>query len=56
MIRYCWGGQERSPEGQQNKWTYATSGVGGRRLGDPLECTKDLGGENLSELKVRDLR
>jgi hypothetical protein len=29
---------------------------GGRRWGDPLGCTRDLGGEKLSGLKGRDLR
>jgi hypothetical protein len=28
MTRYWVGGQERSPEGQQNEWKYATSGEG----------------------------
>ena len=35
-------------------WKQATSG--GRRWGDPPECTRDLGGEKLSELKGRDLK
>jgi hypothetical protein len=43
MIRYWGQGPEWSPDGQQNEWKYTTSG-GGRR-GDPLECTRDLGGE-----------
>jgi hypothetical protein len=39
---------------KQKEWKYETSG--GRRLGDPPECTRDLGGERLSGLKERDLR
>ena len=53
MIRN-WGRQERSPEGQQNEWKYATSG--GRRWGDSLESSRDLGGVRLSGLKGRDIR
>jgi hypothetical protein len=30
--------------------------VEGGRWGDPLECTRDLGGERISRLKERDLR
>jgi hypothetical protein len=52
MIRYR--SVERSPEGQHNEWKYATSGD--ERWGDPLESTRDLGGERLSGLKRRDLR
>jgi hypothetical protein len=42
------------PEGQQKEWKQAT--LGGRRWGDPLECTKDLGGKRLSGLKGRNLK
>jgi hypothetical protein len=48
------GRQERSPEGQQNEWKYATSG-GGRWV-DTLECTRDLGGKRSSGLRGRDFR
>jgi hypothetical protein len=30
--------------------------TGGRKWGDPLKCTRDLGLERLSELKGRDIR
>jgi hypothetical protein len=55
MIRY-WGlgKQEWSLEGQQKEWKYATLGC--RRRGEPLEYTRVLGGEKLSEVKGRDLR
>jgi hypothetical protein len=36
--------QNGSPEGQQKEWKQATSG-GSRGLENPLECTRDLGGE-----------
>ena len=47
-----WGTQERSPEGQQNEWKQAA--LGGGRWEDPLECTRDLGSERLSELKGKE--
>jgi hypothetical protein len=43
-----------SPEDQQKERNQANSG--GRRWWNPLECTRDLGGERLSGLKGRDLR
>jgi hypothetical protein len=45
------GRQERSPEGQQNEWKYATWGWG--RWEDPLESTGDLEGERLSGLRTQ---
>ena len=49
------GEQKWSPEGQQNKWKQSTFWeVEGR--GEPLECTRDMGGERSSGLKGRDLR
>ena len=39
-------------EGHQTEWKQATSR--GRRWGNPLECSGDLGGEILSGLKGRD--
>jgi hypothetical protein len=45
MIRYGRGKQERSPERQQSEWKYATSRHG--RWRDPLQSTRDLGGEKL---------
>ena len=44
------GRQERSPEGQQSEWKYATLGAGGRKWGDSPESTRDLGSERLSGL------
>jgi hypothetical protein len=35
----------KGPEGKQKEWKQATSG--NRRLGEPTECTRDLGGERL---------
>ena len=52
MIRYS-RREDRSPEGQQNEWKYAASGVG--RLGDPLESTRDLEGEKPSGHRLIDL-
>jgi hypothetical protein len=46
------GGQERSPDGQENEWKYAASGGG--RLEDPLGSTRDLADEILSGLSVGD--
>jgi hypothetical protein len=47
------GGQERSPEGQEKEWKQAALGNG--RQGDPLESTRDPGGETLSGLIRSDL-
>jgi hypothetical protein len=47
-------GQERSPENKQNEWKYA--GSEGERWGDPLENTRELGGERILRLSGRDLR
>jgi hypothetical protein len=48
MIRYWRGEQEKSPEDQQNEWKQATFG---RWEGNLLECTRDLGCEQLSGFK-----
>ena len=48
------GRQERSPEGQQNEWKYAT--LGGGRWRDPSKCTRDLVGKRFSALKETGLR
>ena len=40
--------------GPKKGWKQAT--LRGRRWGDPLECTRDLGGERLSGFKGRNLR
>jgi hypothetical protein len=40
------GGGNRTEGQQTDRWKQATSG--GRRLGDPLECTRDLGSVRLS--------
>jgi hypothetical protein len=48
----CGGKRTEIPEGQQKEWKHATSG--GRRFGGgghAPECTRDLRGERLSELK-----
>jgi hypothetical protein len=42
-----------SPEGQQKEWKQATSR--NRRLGEPSECIRDLGGERLWGLIGKDL-
>jgi|UPI00000E9F01 hypothetical protein len=47
-----WEKRTEIPEGQQKEWKHATSG--GRRFGGgghAPECTRDLRGERLSELK-----
>jgi hypothetical protein len=54
MIRYWGGEQDWSSEGKQKEWKQAT--LGGRRWGDPLECTRDLRCERSSGLKGKDLR
>jgi hypothetical protein len=54
IIRYWVREKDRSPEGQQKEWKQATSG--GRRSRDPPECTRDLGCDRVSGLKMRDLR
>jgi hypothetical protein len=43
-----WGKRTEIPEGQKES-KHAT--LGGRRLGDPPECTRDLGGERHSGLR-----
>jgi hypothetical protein len=43
--------QKRSPEDQQNERKYETSVVKEGRWGDPLEYTRDPGGERISGLK-----
>lgn len=48
------GGQERSPVGQQNEQIYAASDVEKGWWEDPLESTKDLGGERPSGLNKDD--
>jgi hypothetical protein len=53
MMRY-WVGQKTEAPRASRKNVKATSG--GRRWGDHPECTRDLGGEKLSELKGRDLK
>jgi hypothetical protein len=66
------GGRERSGWGRGKVKHDQVLGGGGRRealraskmngnmqprgWGDPLECTRDLGGKRLSELRRRDLR
>ena len=42
------------PEGQQIEWKQAS--LGGTEWGNPLECTRDLGGKRLSGLKGWDLK
>jgi hypothetical protein len=42
------------PVGKQKESKQSTSG--GRKLGNPTECTRDLGDKTLSGLKERDLR
>jgi hypothetical protein len=42
----------RSPEGQQNEWKNAVSWVGDGG-GDPLESTRDLGGERFYQSDFR---
>ena len=54
LIWYWVREKDQRLEGQQKECKQATSEVGG--WGYPPECTRDLGGERLSELKVRDLR
>jgi hypothetical protein len=54
LIWYWVRKKDRRPEGQQKEWKQGT--YGDRRLGDPLECTRDLGGKRLSGFKGRDLR
>jgi hypothetical protein len=56
MAMGGWGKrQERSPEGQQKEWKYAT--LGDEKLeGGPLESSRGLRSERLSELKGKDLR
>ena len=54
LIWYWMREKDLSCEGQQKEWKQATSG--NRRLGDPPECTRVLGGETLSGCKGRDLR
>ena len=55
MIRYYVCGEHNwSAEEKQKEWKQAT--FWGRRWENPLECTRDLGGERLSGLKGRDLR
>jgi hypothetical protein len=44
-------GKGLKPQGQQKEWKQATSG--NIRLGDPPECTRDLGGERFSGHKRR---
>ena len=56
VVREIWiwvTEKDRSPEGQQKGWKQATSGD--RRLGDPPECIRDLGGKRLSGRKRKDL-
>jgi hypothetical protein len=54
MIGIGCGERTEIPEGQQKGWKQAI--MGGRRLGDPPECTRDLRIERLSGLKERGLR
>ena len=54
MIRYWVGEKTEITEDQQKEGKQAT--LGGRRLGDPPEYTRDLGSERFSGLKERDLR
>ena len=49
MIRYWEWDCTEAPEGQQKDWKQAA--LAGRRLEDPLECTRNLGGERHSVLK-----
>jgi len=46
LGRVVVGGQEKSPEGQQNEWKYAT--FRGGRWGNHLESSRDMGSERLS--------
>jgi hypothetical protein len=50
-----WGrGQERSPEGQENEWKWAALETW--NWGEPLESTRELGGEILSGIIGGDIR
>ena len=53
--RIMYAGQERSPEGQQNEWKYATLGWGFGVQGECLESSRDLKCERLPGLNGGDL-
>jgi hypothetical protein len=54
LIWYWVREKDWIPEGQQKEWKQTT--MGGRRLGYPPECSRDLGCERLSGLKGQGLK